>query len=177
MGQLDVPLDARGREAAIAARDRFAQLPVSAVVASPLRRALDTADALFPEVPVVVDNRLAERHLGDWEGQLKSDVRRQSPQAFIGNRLDPVFAPPGGEIWQDLVLRVRAFLYSVSLWQPDEGTVIILTHAGVIRVLRHLVDGAESADPTLPHEPHLIPLRLDFARRNGSGLVGHEASC
>jgi len=160
MGQLDVPLDTEGRDAARAARARFSTFSVSTVVTSPLQRAVHTAEELYPDMVALVDDRLAERHLGAWEGALKLDVKRHWPHAFIGDRLDPSFTPPDAETWLHFRRRVRAFLDSIADTDSSCGSVVVVTHNGVIRALRQFVGGIQSEDRAPAHEPHLVPLSL-----------------
>lgn len=54
-------------------------LPADRVYASPLRRAALTAAALFPGAEVILDDRLRERGMGEWEGRAKDEVRRERP--------------------------------------------------------------------------------------------------
>ncbi len=69
-GQLDTELSDLGREQAVAAAEVLAKRQPLVIVSSDLRRALDTAVALGERSgqPVLVDTRLRETHLGDWQG-------------------------------------------------------------------------------------------------------------
>jgi len=176
MGQLDVPLGADGRAAARAARTRFSTICASRVVTSPLQRARHTAEELYPELPALVDHRLAERHLGEWEGALKSDVKRLWPDAFLGDHLDPSFTPPGAESWLDFSDRVGAFLRSLGGIGSGAETVIAITHNGVIRVSRQLVGGRRAVGHALGHEPHLVPLCIEPHVGAPSDPMAHGAS-
>ena len=53
---------------------------VDAVVSSPLRRAVETAELAFPGLPLRIDWRLAEQDLGELTGQPRADATR----AWIG---------------------------------------------------------------------------------------------
>jgi broad specificity phosphatase PhoE len=54
------------------------------IVASPLRRARDTAGIIGAKLglPVAFDDRLMELTVGEWEGRLRSDLAREHLQAF-----------------------------------------------------------------------------------------------
>ena len=69
-GQLDTELSDLGRDQAVAAAEVLAKRQPLVIVSSDLRRALDTAVALGERagMPVLVDTRLRETHLGDWQG-------------------------------------------------------------------------------------------------------------
>ena len=103
-------------------------LPASlAVYASPLRRALRLARALFPLASVRVDPRLAEIDFGAWEGRRWDDIDRQEIDAWAADLSG--FTPPGGE--SVAALQARALSFAATL-QDD---AILVTHAGVMRAL------------------------------------------
>ncbi len=84
-GQVDIPLNQTGHEQAAQAAQAFADLEhVSAVFASPLGRAADTAQAIADAlgVDVVTDPRFLERSFGQWEGLTRDEVRAQWPGEF-----------------------------------------------------------------------------------------------
>src|SRR5690348_1185210 len=66
-----VHLDDRGREQAAALGERMRDVPLAAIVASPLERCQETAAALAVgrEMQVDTDDRLGECKYGDWTGQ------------------------------------------------------------------------------------------------------------
>ena len=83
-GQADPPLDAAGREQAVAAAALLAAFSPVAVVSSDLVRAVDTARPLADRLglPVSLDARLRERSLGRWEGLSRDEVARLHPEEY-----------------------------------------------------------------------------------------------
>src|SRR5437016_11644351 len=75
-GQLDTELRELGRAQAVAAAEVLAKRQPLLIVSSDLRRAYDTASALGERtgLPVQVDSRLRETHLGDWQGMTHAQV-------------------------------------------------------------------------------------------------------
>ncbi len=69
-GQLDVPLNATGEAEATALSEVFRGVPLSTVVSSPLRRAVDTARpvAAASGAHFTIDDRLSDRFYGEWAG-------------------------------------------------------------------------------------------------------------
>ncbi len=69
LGRLDLDLDPVGERQAVALADavRATSEPIAAVVASPLRRTVRTAEALVMDV--TVDERFVEVDYGDWDGR------------------------------------------------------------------------------------------------------------
>ena len=101
-GQLDTPLSDAGRDEAIRVAEGLADWPIGTVVSSDLERAVDTAaalaGALFPEArQFTTDPRLRETDLGEWSGRAHEDVDASFPGARSHWRLNPRWAPPGGE--------------------------------------------------------------------------------
>lgn len=67
-GVSDVPLSQVGREQCARLRNFFIKFPVEAVFASPLSRAIESAEIIFPQHEVIVDEGLIEFDYGDYEG-------------------------------------------------------------------------------------------------------------
>jgi broad specificity phosphatase PhoE len=123
---LDEGLDERGRKdaAAMASVVRNA----SAVLASPARRALETAEAfgLEPEI----DPLLRDIDVGCWAGQSLSNLAETDAEALSGWLTDPNALPHGGESVDGLCTRVSAWLQTMS---AREGRILVVTHPAVMR--------------------------------------------
>jgi broad specificity phosphatase PhoE len=126
----DPGLGPDGREQAAAAVRRLGW-QFDLVVSSPARRALETARAWG--LPVRVDERLAERSFGQWEGRPWAELWPTVPAAILA---DPeayaAFIPPGGEPLEAVVHRVGAALRHLSA-EPGRR-VLVVTHAGPLRL-------------------------------------------
>ncbi len=87
-GQLDTELSDLGRDQAVAAAEVLAKRQPLVIISSDLRRALDTAVALGERsgLPVLVDTRLRETHLGDWQGMTHLEVDAAAPGARLAWR-------------------------------------------------------------------------------------------
>lgn len=83
-GQLDVPLNAQGREQAAQLGRALAREPFDAIYASDLSRARETAQALAGEVGKAVrdDTGLRERCYGGFEGLTYAEVAERHPAEF-----------------------------------------------------------------------------------------------
>lgn len=136
-GQLDVPLADSFAEEAQAVRERLkAQFPAGLppVWSSPSQRCRALADAL--QVPYRVDPRLMELNFGVWEGRTWAEL--DSPEARHWGDHWQSAAAPGGESLPELLARLQDFLGSIQ-----GNDALLITHAGPIRALHHLVQ-AES---------------------------------
>ena len=142
-GQLDTALSELGREQAVAAASVLAKLDPLLIVSSDLRRAYDTAILLGERIgsPVVVDERLRETHLGDWQGMTHSEVDAGAPGARIAWRNDARWAPHGGESRVDVARRslpvVAELVDSQCDWGEDEPyrPIVLVAHGGLIAAL------------------------------------------
>lgn len=134
-GWADPELSPLGREQSRQAVTAIGR--VDAVVASDLRRALDTAAILAEALgvgPVTVEPLLRERDVGDWTGLTRAQIEQRWPGALSG----PMPDPPGGEGWARVTARMKAAVEGLAIAHPDEE-VLAVTHGGVIRGLeRHL---------------------------------------
>lgn len=134
-GQLDVPLAEGFAAEAQAARETLARrfpdgLPP--VWSSPSLRCRALADALG--APYRIDARLMELNFGAWEGRTWSEL--DSPEARHWGDHWQSAAPPGGESLPELLARLRRFLAELG-----SGDALLITHAGPIRALHHLLLG------------------------------------
>jgi glucosyl-3-phosphoglycerate phosphatase len=142
-GQLDTELSDLGREQAAAAAEVLAKRQPVSIVSSDLRRALDTAVALGERcgLPVLVDTRLRETHLGDWQGLTHLEVDAAAPGARLAWRENARWAPHGGENRVDVAARsmplVAELITEQSEWGLDEPDrpVVLVAHGGLIAAL------------------------------------------
>lgn len=138
-GQLDTELSELGRRQALAAAREIAAFEPLAVVSSDLRRAYDTAVALGDSagLPVAIDPRLRETHLGQWQGLTHHDVDSVAPGARAAWRADATWAPPQGESRVDVARRsvpvVRELLDKYEQW--GQRPIVLVAHGGLIAAL------------------------------------------
>ncbi len=83
-GQADIPLSDFGRRQGEAIAAALAELPIDAIYASPLLRALETAQIVARRLnlPIRIDPRLKEIHIGVFQNRLRSEVAELYPEAF-----------------------------------------------------------------------------------------------
>jgi broad specificity phosphatase PhoE len=136
IGWQDVSLSREGGRQAGNWADYFSGLTLDNIYCSDLTRCLETARiigtrcALKPK-PL---SALREIYLGQWEGLRFQTVQTLYPQAFR-ERGDIIadHRPPGGESFRDLHARVWPVFEAIT--RSVSGHTLIVTHAGVIRVL------------------------------------------
>ncbi len=136
-GHLDSMLTGAGRDQAVAAAPVLAALAPDRLVSSDLRRAADTAELVGQAcgLPVKVDARLRETHLGRWQGRTVAEIELDYPGAIPTWRADPTWAPPGGESRVDVVVRSRPVVDELDeelADAADSETVLLVAHGGLI---------------------------------------------
>jgi len=146
-GRGDQELTELGRTQAAAAAVRLAGSGATAVVASPLRRAQETAalTAAALRVDVLTEPGLAETDFGDWEGYTFSEVRAKWPRELEAWLASTAVAPPYGESFDDTAIRVRQARDRV-LREHGGRTVVLVSHVTPIKtLLRFALDAPPSA--------------------------------
>lgn len=155
MGTSDIPIDGFDEESISSVKAKLREQPYSFLYTSPLKRAFDTAKAIVNEESrIVIDDRLIERCLGDWQGISKTEVQRAYPNAFIDGKMDFYYFPENGESYEDVVNRVADFI--VDRCRANRQ-VVVVTHNGVFRVMKSLLTGDRLSNVFSQFEPHLIP--------------------
>jgi len=149
----DRPLTEIGLAQAGAAARRLRGCSAVAVVASPLRRAVQTADLVAAEigVAVTVDEGLRETDFGDWEGYTFAEVQHRWPDQLSAWLASPDVAPPAGESFVDTARRVRQARDRV-LAAYGGRTVVVVSHVTPIKTLVRL---ALEAPPGTLYRMHL----------------------
>lgn len=135
-GHLESMLTARGLEQAARVAPAVAGMAPERLVSSDLRRAVETADAVGAAcgLPVKVDPRLRETHLGQWQGLSVAEVEAGWPGAIATWRSDPAWAPPEGESRIEVVRRARPVIdeLDAEFEGPPTVTVVLIAHGGLI---------------------------------------------
>lgn len=155
MGSMDIPADEIDAVRVEQVRNAILQEGCAELYSSPLRRALETAQAIGDcHLKVLTDGRLVERRLGEWEGMSKAVVHRQYSEAFQNGMMDFYYTPPQGEAYRPLIQRVSSFLLDV--YRPDR-TIAVVTHNGIFRVMKSLLTGEGLSNVFATFEPYLMP--------------------
>ena len=152
-GRTDAPLTEVGVQQAAAAAKRLASAGLGVIVTSPLRRTVQTAQAVaaVTGAAVVTDDGFRETDFGAWEGLTFAEVRERWPAEISAWLADPDVAPPGGESFTDVSARVTEALDRVLAARAGQ-TVLIVSHVTPIKML---VAAALLAPPAALYRMHL----------------------
>lgn len=139
-GSTDIPLNDIGRGQAHATGALLASRRWTALVASPLSRAAETARLIGEHVGLgdpEIEPRFAERDYGAAEG-------------LTGPEIDALFPDgmhvPGRESREAVAERAVAALHDLAARHPGEA-VIVVAHGGVIRSVLETIDPGRHREP------------------------------
>jgi probable phosphoglycerate mutase len=110
-GRGDAALTKEGRKQARLAASRLAAgSGIDVVVSSPLQRARHTAEAVAEATgaPLLVEDALVEADFGAWEGLTFAEAGERWPEELAAWMASPDAAPPDGESFAMVALRVLA---------------------------------------------------------------------
>ncbi len=159
-GRREFPLTQRGRRQAEELAVRLRAQPLAAVYASPIRRALETAEPLAAQagMSVQLEPRVQEYDFGEvLSGLTWQEIREKQPElieALLSNRDDfPHY--PGEEGREEFRERVCGAIWEIASSHAGEEAVVVVTHAGPIVVFLMDVLGRSYRRP--------IPFAIDNA--------------
>jgi broad specificity phosphatase PhoE len=143
-GHADPVLSELGRrQAAVAAGSIGA---VDGIISSDLLRAAETAAIIAQQLgvgPVMVDERLRERDIGEWSGLTDAEIRKRWPGWLEDGR-----RPDGFEDLDVMLARVNASFDAIHEATPG-GSLLVVTHGGVIHNVVRSHGLSEGAVPNL----------------------------
>lgn len=171
-GHLDVPLNDTGRKQAEGLIPQLRDKGLQAILSSDLSRAKDTGEILargLGGIPVHIDERLREAHLGEAQGKTAKEI-----EAHFGEDLarrwksshpsDADVSYPGGEtgaqIMNRALLAIREFLIREKL-----DVIGVATHGGVIRRVMQAI--LPPGSPSVPI-PNCVLYELHFDTLTGT---------
>jgi broad specificity phosphatase PhoE/ribonuclease HI len=151
-----------GRRQAEAAAAYLAETGgITAVVSSPLQRALDTASAAAKALglEVAVDDDLIETDFGGWEGMTFAEASASDPSLHSRWLRDTSVDPPDGESFDTVHARVRRARTRI-ISEYGGSTVLVVSHVTPIKtILRMALD----AGPGILYRLHLDLASLSVA--------------
>ena len=123
-GRIDSSLNRTGFAQAKKAAEAIGQ--VDRIISSPLKRAIQTAEAFNKEIEI--SDAWIELDYGEWDGKSVASIPKEIWEEW---KNDPNFKPPKGESLKNLGQRVRSFLETLDT--DDDEHVLIVTHVSPIK--------------------------------------------
>ena len=176
-----VDLDDKGRDQAAGLIDRIGELPIRAVVCSPMLRCRRTVEPLAAALCLepLIDDRLAEVDYGDWTGRKIGDLAKEPLWSVVqAHPSAAVF--PGGEglaqVQARAVAAVREHDRRLALEHGGDALWLACTHGDVIKAVIADAFGTHldsfqriSADPGSVSVVHYTQLRPFVLHVNHTG--------
>ncbi len=132
----DTELSVRGKSQAQALAQCFKRISFSRVIASPLKRTMQTATivALNKHLPVQVEPQIIETNHGDWEGKHKEIIKKTWPWIYRKwSRFPSSTKFPQGEHFLETQKRVlewwQLFCQNIS------SDTLVMSHDNIIRII------------------------------------------
>jgi alpha-ribazole phosphatase len=166
-GHSDPDLNTQGQAQLAGLAQVLATETIGGVYSSDLRRAQSTAQAIAVgrNIPLTLRPALREIHFGEWEGLSWPEIE-QMDLAFARRWVDgyPHVTAPAGETFRDFEARVLEEVK--DLIHRDLGSIAVVTHAGVLRlVLRHL-HGCSEQEAWQQTQPYCCVVRYEAKGEN-----------
>ena len=136
-GQAESDLTPEGVRQSELLGKRLSQVEFDCIYVSPLRRTLQTLKAMSvnDDVPVVEDHRLMEICMGDWQGELVEDLKRDYPEEIECFWTKPhAFNRATCETYKQVYDRGVEFVRSV-VEKYKSGNILVVTHGAFLKIL------------------------------------------
>jgi len=147
-GAADEKLNIIGYNQAQKLREILQKAKLYRAFASPLQRCLKTAEIISEphNLDICIDDRLKERDFGLWDNLTIEEIKRKYPVEYSKWVNGPYeYKIDGAESVAEFEKRVSdfgQFLYDTAVNEcPGEQCILVVSHAGVIRILISLLLG------------------------------------
>ncbi|MFI7603151.1 histidine phosphatase family protein [Actinoplanes sp. NPDC049681] len=137
-GRRPVELDDTGRAQAARVGERLRELPLSAVVTSPLARCRQTVELALPDVIPAVDEGLIECGYGDWEGRPLKELAKEPLWPVVQQHPSAVVFPNGeamAAMSARAVATVRRWDAKVTAEHGADALWLACSHGDVIKAI------------------------------------------
>lgn len=168
-GVTDASLTELGRKQRIPLRQRFEGVKLDAVYSSDLRRARQTAAALYEPrgLPLRLHPGLREQNMGAWEDNTWGWAAKFDPVQYDFINRDPEsFSVPGSENYSAVLRRFLPALREIGA-AHDGGTVAVFSHGSAIRiVLSELLGYGSTGIGKIPYCDNTSVAELEYESGN-----------
>ena len=147
-GNLDVPLNERGREQATSVIEGLKPLSLTALYSCACRAAQETSEIIGSALkikPKILD-RLQNLDHGLWQGMLVEDVKRKQPKVYKQWQEHPEnVCPPNGEMLSEVAQRVATNVEKL-VRKHRLGAIGLVAPEPLASVIRCRILGSEVGD-------------------------------
>lgn len=135
----DSPLTEKGISNARALGERLKKIEFYEVYASPLGRAMTTAQIVsgLEKDKIISDNNLMEIKFGSWEGMLKEDIKKEYPKENYEFWNKPhLFKKEDAETFNDVQKRALISINNIIKKHGNtDRNILVVSHAIILRTI------------------------------------------
>ena len=145
-GMTDIELSEEGLRQAECAAKRFKNIKIDKIYASPLKRAMKTAEKIAAEkgLEIISEDDFREIHFGEWEGKTVPELTEKYGESYTNFIREPhKYGFPGEGSVENVINRIKPGID--KLIAEDEGNVLIVSHGGIIRLMIIYIMGLDSS--------------------------------
>lgn len=134
-GTTDIELTETGVAQARRAARQLAALGPDAIIASDLKRAVDTAAELaaVTGLQVTYDEGLRETYAGVWQGLTHEEIMERHGEEYAAWKRGEPVRRGGGELETEVADRAAPVVERSVEKLPDGGVLVVVSHGGTIR--------------------------------------------
>lgn len=134
-GRTDCEVSEKGKKQLELLAERFRDIPIEAIYSSPLKRTIDTAEAVnkYHNLPIIRDEGLIEIHGGVWEGKPWADLPKLYPVEYElwQNKMHKFYIAEG-EKMTEVFERMKAAVNKIAA-ENDGRTIAVVSHGCALR--------------------------------------------
>jgi len=170
-GSKNSSLTAKGKEDAQKLQKRLATVEFGRIYASPLGRAVETAEIVKGNRELEVEKvpEFMEMHFGKWEGRTVEEIEEAYGERYRNFWDAPEkYLPMGGESFDEILSRVERGLKMIAEDGEEEINVLLVAHAVVIKSIYALVKNlpiVEFWNPPFMYGTNLTILEIKEGKR------------
>lgn len=140
-GFTDITLNGKGILQVFELQKKIKDISPDIIFSSSHKRALQTAEILFPQKKIELADELKELNFGLWEGLNYQEIQQEYEELYNIWLSDFYkYTPPKGERMEDFEKRTIDFLNEV-ICNYNGKKIVFVTHGGTIKVLiRYLLN-------------------------------------
>ena len=145
-GMTDIELSQEGLRQAECAAKRFKNIKIDKIYASPLKRAMKTAEKIAAEkgLEIISEDDFREIHFGEWEGKTVPELTEKYGESYTNFIREPhKYGFPGEGSVENVINRIKPGID--RLIAEEKGNVLIVSHGGIIRLMIMYIMGLDSS--------------------------------
>jgi broad specificity phosphatase PhoE len=140
-GQTNFLLNEIGRQEMKKVKIKLVGKDFDIIFSSPLERAVESAQIIFPDRKIVTNNLLIQQDMGELEGVLFSEARKKFPnnKTVKYNNIE-FLIPANGDTFEEIVKRCKDFLDLLQKKYKKNAKVAVVTHGTQVEILRAIIE-------------------------------------